>query len=331
MKIEDFGREAKLFILENDNGLRLSVTNFGARIVKIEVPAEQDGGYRNVSLACTSAEEYLEMDTYVGASIVPVAGRISGARVEISGKEYALTENEPGRTLHGGVNTANLRNWEWECNGKDEVLFTTVLEDGFNGFPGRIEVGVRYYLSASNDVHVDYVARSDKDTIFNPTNHVYFNLSGQFFESIGQHQLKIAADYYVPLGEDNLPLGEFAAVDGTPFDFREFALFETGFSSDHEQTNLVKGYDHPWKLSQQEAAVEVWSPDRKVGLEVSTDQPAAVIYTYNFPQEKLAAYHGVFSMECQGFPNACNLEGFGSIFLAAGEEFSSQTRYRLKW
>ncbi len=178
---------------------------------------------------------------------------------------------------------------------------------------------------------VDYQAVSDKDTIFNPTNHIYFNLTGDFQRSVAEHRIKIAANHYTPLGEDNLPTGVLEDVTGTPFDFRDLAPFAQGFDSQYPQNVLVKGYDHPWLLEEVDIPVEVLSPDGKIGLSVKTNQPAVVIYTYNFPVEALACYHGVFSLECQALPNTCNVDGFGSILLEQGEEFLSKTTYRFTW
>ncbi len=206
-----------------------------------------------------------------------------------------------------------------------------VLKDGFNGFPGDVRVKAIYCLTDKNELTVDYQAVSDKDTIFNPTNHIYFNLTGDFQRSVAEHRIKIAANHYAPLGEDNLPTGVLEDVTGTPFDFRDLAPFAQGFDSQYPQNVLVKGYDHPWLLEEVDIPVEVLSPDGKIGLSVKTNQPAVVIYTYNFPVEALACYHGVFSLECQALPNACNVDGFGSILLEQGEEFLSKTTYRFTW
>lgn len=332
IEVKTFGEKAKLYCLENKNGMQVTLTDFGARVVGVFLPVEEGGGLRNVSLAAKSDEDYRKTDLYPGSSIVPVAGRISGAQTEIKGTSYQFTENEPGRTLHGGVDTANEQYWDVELDHeRNQVTFGMVLKDGFNGFPGDVRVKAIYCLTDKNELTVDYQAVSDKDTIFNPTNHIYFNLTGDFQRSVAEHRIKIAANHYAPLGEDNLPTGVLEDVTGTPFDFRDFATFAQGFDSQYPQNVLVKGYDHPWLLEEVDIPVEVLSPDGKIGLSVKTNQPAVVIYTYNFPVEALACYHGVFSLECQALPNACNVDGFGSILLEQGEEFLSKTTYRFTW
>ncbi|HEM4128856.1 TPA: galactose mutarotase [Streptococcus suis] len=330
--VKDFGEKAKLYCLKNKNGMQVSLTDFGARVVEVLLPVEENGGLRNVSLAAGSDDDYRKTDLYPGSSIVPVAGRISGAQAEIKGTSYQFTENEPGRTLHGGIDTANEQYWDVLLDHeKNQVTFGIALKDGFNGFPGDVRVEAIYGLTDRNELTVDYRAVSSKDTIFNPTNHIYFNLTGDFQQSVADHEIRIAANRYAPLGEDNLPIGVLEDVTGTPFDFRERARFAQGFDSQHPQNILVKGYDHPWLLEQVEVPVEVSSPDGKISLRVRTNQASVVIYTYNYPVEALAAYHGAFSLECQALPNACNLDGFGSILLEKDEEFLSQTVYQFTW
>lgn len=329
---ESFGEQAMLYRLTNTAGIQVTVTDFGARIVGIGLPVEQGGGLRAVSLAATSAEHYQQTDTYPGATILPVAGRISGAKAVIAGQTYQFTENEPGRTLHGGSNTANEQYWQTEIREEDNQLVChLVLPDGLNGFPGPVTVSASYTLTEKNELLVDYQATTESDTLFNPTNHVYFNLSGDFTQAVDKHKVRIAAEDYLPLGADNLPLGHKESVAGSPFDFREPTYFEQGFVSDHPQNLLVKGYDHPWLVDNSGVVMEVTSPDERVRLRVKTDQDAVVVYTYNFPNEELATFHGAFSAECQAVPNACNLEGFGSIVLEKGQTYRSHTSYQFDW
>ncbi|HFR3750942.1 TPA: aldose epimerase family protein [Streptococcus suis] len=332
IEVKEFGQKAKLYCLKNKNGMQVTLTDFGARVVEVLLPVEENGGLRNVSLAAGSDDDYRKTDLYPGSSIVPVAGRISGAQAEIKGTSYQFTENEPGRTLHGGIDTANEQYWETSVDQENnQVTFGMVLKDGFNGFPGDVRVKAIYCLTDKNELTVDYQAVSDKDTIFNPTNHVYFNLTGDFTQSVADHKLIIAASRFAPLGEDNLPTGVLQDVTDTPFDFRSGGTLTQGFDSDFAQNVLVKGYDHPWLLDEVDVPVRVVSPDGKVELSVRTNQPSVVIYTYNYPVEELATFHGAFSLECQALPNTCNQEGFGSILLENGQDYLSQTIYQFRW
>lgn len=329
--VAPFGSEnAQLYTLTNSRCMQVSLTNFGARLVDILLPI--DGQLRNVSLAAKSDREYMEKDSYVGSTVAPVAGRISGAATLIKGETVHFTENEPGRTLHSGNQTSNEQYWESEVEEENNrVVFSLVLPDGYNGFPGAVQVQATYELTEENELKINYWAKSEKDTIFNPTNHVYFNLSGDFNRTVAEHMVKIQASQFLPLGEDNMPLGEFWPVDGTAFDFRQFAPLGQGMDGQDPQTKLVNGFDHPWVLEEVDIPVEVISPDKKVRLLMRSNQPAVVIYTYNHGPTDMARRHTVFSLECQGFPNACNIENFGSILLEKDQEFDSHFSYQFEF
>lgn len=326
-----FGSKSTLYRLTNANGLQVTVTDFGARIVDILVPVTGEEP-RAVSMACATEEDYRAIDTYLGATIVPVAGRISGAQAEIAGERFAFTANEPNRTLHGGIDTANEQIWASQVDeATNSISFSYTLPDGKNGFPGPLHVTARYQLREDNGLVVTYEGRSEKATLFNPTNHVYFNLTGNFQEPVDGHRMTVAGERFATLNEHNLPSGDLVHVAGTGFDFRAGQLFGDGFASSHEQVVAFKGYDHPWLLDDVAEQVRVTSPDDKVRLVVSTNQPSVVIYTYNHGPTPAATFHGGFSMECQGLPDACNQEGFGSIELPAGQTYTSETVYRLEW
>ena len=117
---KNFGEElAFLYELKNKNGMKVTLTNFGARIVDIFIPIDEH--LRNISLSATSVEDYYQKDIYVGATVAPVAGRISGAKTHIKGKCYHFTENEPNRTLHSGVDTSVEQYWSTEIEDKERL------------------------------------------------------------------------------------------------------------------------------------------------------------------------------------------------------------------
>lgn len=326
---QPFGNEkAKLITLQNKNNVKVTITNFGARIVSYKIPLSN--GYRDITLHYNCDESYLLMDKYVGATIAPVAGRISNGSTLINDKLYYFNQNENTTTLHGGENSSEVQYYKIEVVTNTQVVLSYLFEDGFNGFPGNIEFYVTYTLTQENELIVNYKAKSQKDTIFNPTNHVYFNLSGNFKEKIDNHFFKIDADFYVPLNDQNLPLGHLEKVDNTPFDFRKGEKIKQGFSTTHPQNQLVNGYDHAFLLN---GSVHVISPDNRVELLMRTDAPSVVIYTYNgkVPKHHKTVTHGVFTLETQRLPNACNIEQFGTILLKKDTIFETTTTYQVKF
>lgn len=337
--VKDFGQGEKMYSLTNDHGVTLDVTTLGARIVHLFVPTET--GKKNIVLGFDSAEEYLEKDTYIGATIGRVAGRISNGALTIDDQAYSLVQNTPqGHTLHGGPDSFEVKSWQAETKVTPEavsVIFTTDSPAGENGFPGNLKVSVTYTLTNENEWILSYQGTTDQKTVYNPTNHVYFNLTGDITETIGEHSLMVAADKFAVVTEGTVVTGEQRPVDKTPFDFRKPTKIAQIFGTDYEQNVLVDGLDHPFLLSKPSLAepqAQLISPDEEITVEVYTDRSAIVIFTAQFDapivmhDAELAKYGGI-TFETQISPGAVEFADFGTIDLAPTETFSSQTVYKI--
>ncbi|WP_338448382.1 aldose epimerase family protein [Niallia oryzisoli] len=333
-----FSDEVFLFSIENDNGVRLEVTNFGARIVNLFVPTES--GHKNIVLGFDSIEDY-KKETYYGATIGRVAGRIKDGEFSIGESLYQTSVNQLGNTLHGGNPGFDEKIWDYEVNKTDEnasIVFSTQSPDGENGFPGNLKVSVTYTLDNLNIWSVSYQAKSDKDTIFNPTNHVYFNLTGHPSNPIDDHSLQLFSEEFSPVNEDTTVTGEKRSVIGTPYDFRTPKKLKSTFDSFDTEVKKVQGIDHPFFLSCSslyQIAAKLISPDEKIKVEVYTEEPTIVVYTANFVEgvpmmhgEKLIQ-HGGITFETQVAPGAIEFEDFGDIILLADEKYTSQTKYKI--
>ena len=84
---------------------------------------------------------------------------------------------------------------------------------------------------------MDVTATTDALTLFNVANHGYWNMDGS--DTWAGHQMRIAADRYLPVTPDFCPTGEIAPVDGSIFDLREMREIVPG-------TDI---YDHNFCLS----------------------------------------------------------------------------------
>ncbi|OAT80965.1 galactose mutarotase [Bacillus sp. MKU004] len=336
-----FGDEAFLLTIENDNGVTLEVTNFGARIINLFVPT--DSGRKNVILGFDSIEDY-KKESYCGATIGRVAGRIKNGEFTIDESRYQTSINQSGNTLHGGYSGLDLKYWSYEVNVMVQgisVIFSTELPDGEDGFPGSIKINVTYTLDNNNVWSVSYKAISDKDTIFNPTNHVYFNLTGHPSNPINDHSLQISADEFAPVNEDTTVTGEKCSVSGTSFDFRTPKKLKTTFDSDHAEVKKVKGIDHPFFLTSSgldQIAAKLISPDEKLTIEVYTEEPVIVVYTANvmddvppLMQGEQLVQHGGITFETQAAPGAIEFEDFGDIVLRANSTYTSETKFKIRY
>ena len=262
---------------------------------------------------------------YSAAVIGRIAGRISYAEFFLNGVRYELPKNENENCLHG--NHEFDRQAEWEGHMEDnKVILTYDSPDGSNGFPGNVRTTVTYSLDDNNTLRIDYYATTDKDTIFNLTNHAYFNLNDDNNTPITNHILTGDAKYYIPLLSDLTPEGYVEKTVGSIFDIREGKLLKDVVESTNSQIVLAgNGYDHALVFGESKVA-SLYSPEtgRKVTME--TDYPCFVCYSGN--QMKGDMKHCGICLEAQLLPDAINHDGFGEIELTPGEPYKHFVAYR---
>lgn len=337
---KDFGAGYTIITITNLNGLQLTISDLGARITSLKVPTTN--GLRELVLGFDTAQEYLEKDLYIGASIGRVAGRIQNGTFQIDGEIYKVQIDETtGNTLHGGTPGFESKKWHYQVidnNDEASVIFHTVSPDGENGFPGNLDVEIRYTLTNTNVWKVETRATSDKDTLFNPTNHVYFNLTGDVTQPVDEHTLWVDSDRFSPLDQESIPIGEKWPVEGTAFDFRKPVKLKETFNSTFSQKELVDGIDHPFFLNRPElshSSVKLISPDEVVTIEIATKEPSVVIFTANFGKNtplmhgKQLANHGGITFETQVSPGAEQYSDFGDMVLRADSTYQTMTEFHI--
>ncbi|MBP3039578.1 galactose mutarotase [Bacillaceae bacterium Marseille-Q3522] len=338
---ESFGQKnIFLYTLENDHGVSLCCTNYGATITKLIVP-DKNGKRDNIVLGFDTLEEYRLHHTYFGATIGRVAGRIANGAFSMNGKTYSLNKNEGFHTLHGGSPSFESRVWRATIAKEEEyaaVHFSYHSPDGENGFPGNVNVNVSYFLMNNNEWKIQYQAETDRITPFDPTNHVFFNLHGDFTKQIGDHFLMIRGEKFAELNADLIPTGNLLGVKGTPFDFQKKQRIDRGFHFSHQQNKLVKGYDHSFVLQHQvgEPDCTLYNPENGRKIETYTDRNAVVVYTANQMdgsyclQDAPVKPHIGITFETQNLPGSLYHQEFGNILLHPGEKFHSITVYRFR-
>lgn len=325
------------YTLVNDHGIEVSFINYGCIITKIITP-DQEGIYENIVLGYETLNEYVKGNNFFGAIVGRVAGRIKGGSFELDGRTYTLAKNENNNHLHGGNKGFDQVIWNASVIENDEktaVKFSYINPDGEEGYPGNLEVSVIYSLNNNNELVIQYHGFSDQDTLFNMTNHSYFNLSGNIKRDILNHSLKIKSDQFLELNQELLPTGNLLDVKGTAFDFTSERTIKTGVDSVHPQNKLAgNGYDHPFLLNTQHDD-EIVLQDLESGrtLTIETDEVGVVVYSGNqlepgsqilgVPSRK---YLGI-CLETQGLPDAIHHPQFPSWILEKGKEYTSETKY----
>lgn len=333
------GGEILVYILENNNGMRVQIMNFGGVIRSIEVP-DRNGDIADVVLGFKTLEEYFQNDIYFGAIVGRNANRVANARFHLYDREYVLEQNNATHNLHSGSGGLSFRLFRSEVhtfNNLPVLLLTCTLEDLADGFPGSLTINLMYALTDENALMIDYRAVSDKDTVINLTNHSYFNLAGHASGTVYGHVLELNAGFYTPADETCLPTGEILQVAGTPFDFTVAKPIGKDISSSYPQLAQFGGYDHNYVLGggDYRKVATVTEPQCGRMMELYTDLPGVQFYTGNGlkPDREYkdgARYekHQGFCLETQLFPNSVNVPWFPSPFFAAGEEFAATTTFR---
>lgn len=335
------GEDATLYTVTNNNGMKISFTDFGANIVSIIVP-DREGNFEDVALGYKNISGYEDNKPGFGSLIGRCANRIGGAKFELNGKQYTLEKNEGENNLHGGKPAYNKVMYETEVYEEEDMIsleFSRLSPHMEQGFPGNFDITVTYSLTENNELIIEYHGVSDKDTVVNLTNHSYFNLSGHNSGSILDHKVWIKSDQFTPTTDDLIPTGEFRDLASTPMDFRTLKRIGDNIDDDYEPLKQAGGYDHNYVLDirHDEATKVAELVDEKSGrvMEVFTDCPGMQFYTSNMltPVEngKDGATYGKRAGACfetQHFPNACNIKSFPSSVLKAGDDYEFVTIYK---
>ncbi|SFU51392.1 aldose 1-epimerase [Clostridium sp. DSM 8431] len=325
------------YILINDNDIEIKILTLGGIITDIMVP-DKYGRKENVVVKWKELKDYFDDDAYTGSIIGRTAGRIADGKAEINGEEYDFNINNAGvNQLHGGKVGFNKKIWsDKHLESKNNV--SLILEyrsiDGEEGYPGNLDVKVIYSLNNNNEFSIEYSAVSNRDTLVNMTNHAYFNLSGNMKSNILDHTLKIKASNVAEIREDGAPNGNIFNVENTPFDFREEKTIKKDLWEDNNQLDRGNGYDHPWILDEHNNCIKL--EDEKSGriMEVSTDSKATVIYTTNYPSNKILfngnhlMEQGAICIETQNLPIGENNKFVEDSILLKDTEFKRKTIFK---
>lgn len=336
------GKEVKEYTIENANGMSFSAIELGA-IIRRVFAKDKNGELADVVLGYDSVQDYEKDDTYLGAVVGRYANRIGNAAFMLDGVEYKLDGNDNGNHLHGGFNGYDKRVWASESFEDEKgagVKFMLLSEDGDQGYPGKLEITVKYTLTNSDELVIEYTGMSDKNTICNLTNHSYFNLAGHNSGDTLKQLVWINSDYVTEADEASITTGKLIEVKGTPMDFTSETAIGDRIDADYYQTKFGLGYDHNWVIKDYEkgklnltAALRDENSGRK--MEVYTDLPGVQFYSGNFLKARINGKNGAqytkrtgVCFETQYYPDSINKPDFPTPILKAGEEYKTTTIYK---
>ncbi len=325
-----------VYTLENENGVKVKVTDLGATIISIIVP-DIDGREKDVVLGYDTMEQYEKGNCFFGCVVGRNANRIGGAKFQLDDICYTLEENDNGNNLHSGNNYFHTRIWNVESIEEEKITFTLVSPEGDQGYPGAVDLKLTYLLSKENELEIHYEGIPDKDTILNLTNHSYFNMAGHESGSVEEQAVWIDADYVTVVNENLTPTGEVLRVEGTPFDFRREKQIGEEIHSENSLLKLGGGYDHNWCLNNEKkfkTVASLYSKKTGIKMWVSTDLPGMQMYTANFlgmQEGKTGVVYGDRSGVCfetQYYPDAINHVEFEAPITRKNNRYQTKTVYK---
>lgn len=343
-KLKD-GTVVDVYTITNHSGARVSLQTLGAGIQSLLVP-DKNGKLSDVVLGFKDPNMYLEDTGYQGLVVGRYANRIRDGKFTVDGVEYHTPQNQGTWTLHGG---GRISHSVWipreHLFTDNSVTFFISSPDGEDGFPGEFRFFVTYTFTEDNTLRIEYKIQSDKNTIANPTNHAYFNLSGNPYETIDDHYLQIMADFYTFTDESQLTTGRICRLENTSMDFN--MMTRIGAYIDYPNPVVIEdvGYDNNYCLSKSDPnnpfkfdkAATLYHRGSGRQMDVFTDMPGMQLYCsgwlpkegYKGKKNGRVAYRRGVAMETQFWPDSCNYpDSFPSRFVKAYEDFYSKTEYR---
>lgn len=331
------GKEIYKYEISNTKGMKASVINYGAILTELFVP-DDNGDVKDIVLGYDSLDPYYENGSFFGATVGPNANRIANAKFTLEGVEYNLAVNDGPNNLHSDFSEGYHKKYYEVTEGNNSITLSLEDTDGNMGFPGNKKVSVTYTVTEDNELKIDYLVKSDKNTIINMTNHTYFNLKGHGEGNIEDHVLTINASRYTPVIEGAIPTGELAKVEGTVFDFTSPRAVGERINDDVEQLKLVKGYDHNWVLDEEAGKIrkiaEVTCPSVSRKMSVYTDLPAVQFYAGNCIAKTVGKENKTYDvrsglcLETQYSPDTANRPEWPSAVYGPDREYKTTTIYK---
>lgn len=344
-KYKDLSKE---FVMTASDGKMAHLITYGALIEKLLIP-DNNGDVADVILGMKDLDLYMNNGASHGSIVGRCANRIANASFVLDGVTYSLPKNDGDNNIHSGPVCFHNVFWNGDVISKadvealigesgiagipavdgDGVIFTYTSPDGTSGFPGNLETTVVYVWLTDGTLFILYVGKTDKATVFAPTNHGYFNLGGHNSGALHEAIVTVNADKVTHKANNNCPDGEYIDVDGTIFDFRDGRALKQVLVLDNDQTKNALGVDQNFCINGADDSYKFASrmEDCRSSrvMEVYTDMPGVQLYAGNHlggdDQKGDIPYapYGALCMEAQMYPNAVNIDSFPSAILRPGE------------
>lgn len=314
---------------------------YGATITSIKVP---DAMGQPMEICCGFdqlegyfGEAYMANAPYFGCTVGRYCSQIKGAQFTLQDQVYPLAENVGKNNLHGGIKGFDKQVWKatpFEQEAAVGVDMEYKSLDKEEGFPGNVDVKVRFSLGQDNTLSIEYTAVPDQETPLALTNHTYFNLTG-FATDNEEHVVKIHASQKLEMDETGAATGKILPLDGAIDDLRDGQKIGTVHHA------MDTGFEHYYLFDKDgfafEEVAEIHAPDGGLSLVVATTEPGMLFYSGMYTSDELSRENGqqfgkyrAFCCETHRYPNGPNIPGSPQSTTQAGETFSSKTTFTFR-
>ena len=325
------GQQAYLYTITG-GGLTAVVSDLGATLVKLFVP-DREGNLADVVLGYDTPDAYVKGSEFLGATVGRNSNRLKDAAFTMNGRRYQLEDNDGGNNLHRGLFPYKDRIWDVVRCSENEIALRLVSPHADQGFPGNAVITVTYTLEPMGTLAITYEGVSDQDTVFNMTNHSYFNLAGHDKPELAMDQiLSMPARCYTMETAHSIPTGEMRNVEGTPMDFRVPKALGRDLHEDYESLVFQQGYDHNYEVFANPCAT-LHDPHSGRTMAVITDMPGVQLYTANTMGREVGKNGVIYEnfsgvcLETQYYPDSVNHPEWKQPFFKAGEKYRSVTKF----
>ncbi|MFC6322421.1 aldose epimerase family protein [Companilactobacillus baiquanensis] len=311
-----------LYKIENKHKTQLNVLSYAATWQDFKVV--ENGITHSLISHFDNLDDYIKTPYQVGKTVGRVAGRIGHASFKLDDKNYHLPANDGSNLIHGGDNGFQSVNFSGSVI-KDEVILSHKFLSADDNFPGDLELKITYSLSEENEVKISYTATSTAKTLFNPTCHVYFNVTDN--EDVFGQDVKINSNSILEVDSNKVPTGKILPVT-KGYEFKEFKTIAKALD-DLKSDNGKLEFDDTFVTDGNSVAT---IKSNKRAVDFSSDRNGLVIFTANPNDPKKAdkREYNSLAMEMQTLPDAINHVGFGNIVLPANESVTYTNSYKYR-
>lgn len=313
------------FITLTNGDLSATFLNFGARWHTFLAP-DKNQCIENILLSLDTPEEILADKAQFGALVGPVAGRIKNAKW----KDFSLEKNDGNNHIHGGNKGWSNQFWDYRIEENQhtiKVVFS--LTDTKSGYPGPIHVINSYELTTTSVILTTEITTKE-NTLVNPTNHAYFNLSGNTKDTIKNHSLTINSNKRLELDQTHMPTGIVLDLENTSYDFKQEKTLNSALSE------LKNGLNDVYLLKQTtEPQVILGEPISGRKLNIYSNRGSVIVFSatgfddnFNVSGQHMTSELGL-ALETQELPDIIHHPKWGNIELLSGKTKKYQTIYEI--